>query len=39
MHKEHEKIKYLPGEKSLKAPFITCADLECPLKKNAVLSK
>ena len=33
MPKEHEKIKYLPGEKSLKAPFIICADLECLLKK------
>ena len=31
--KEHEKIKYLPGEKSLKVPFITYADLECLLKK------
>ena len=28
MPKEHEKIKYLPGEKSLKAPFIVFADLE-----------
>ena len=27
--KEHEKIKYLPVEKSLKAPFIIYADLEC----------
>ena len=34
MPKEHEKIKYLPGEKSLKAPFIVYADLECLLKKN-----
>ena len=33
MPKEHEKIKYLPGEKSLKAPFITYVDLECLLKK------
>ena len=33
MPKEHEKIKYLPGEKSLKAPFIICADLEYLLKK------
>ena len=32
MPKEHEKIKYLPGEKSLKAPFIIYADLECLLK-------
>ena len=29
---EHEKIKYLPGEKSLKAPFIICA--ECLFKKT-----
>ena len=33
MPKEHEKIKHLPGEKSLKAPFIVYADLECLLKK------
>ena len=33
MPKEHEKIKYLPGEKSLKVPFIIYADLECFLKK------
>ena len=31
MPKEHEKIKYLPGEKSVKVPF--SADLECLLKK------
>ena len=31
--KEHEKIKYLPGEKSLKVPFIIYADLEYLLKK------
>ena len=31
--KKHEKIKYLPGEKSLKVPFIIYADLECLLKK------
>ena len=37
MPKENEKIKYLPGEKSLKAPFMICADLECLL-KNAILS-
>ena len=37
MPKKHEKIKYLPGEKSLKAPFIICADLEClPKKRNFV---
>ena len=33
MSKEHEKIKCLPAEKSLKAPFIIYADLECLLKK------
>ena len=33
MPEEHGKIKYLPGEKSLKAPFIIFADLECLLKK------
>ena len=33
MPKEHEKIKYLAGEKSLKAPFIIFVDLECLLKK------
>ena len=38
MPKKHEKIKYLPREKSLKAPFIICADLECLLKKT-ILSK
>ena len=30
---KYEKIKYLPGEKSLKVPFIIYADLECLLKK------
>ena len=38
MPKEHEKIEYLPGEKSLKAPYIVYADLECLL-KNTILSK
>ena len=33
MPKENEKIKYLPGEKSLKAPFIAYVDLECILEK------
>ena len=33
MLKEHEKIKYSPGDKSLKAPFIIYADIECQLKK------
>ena len=37
MPKEHEKIKSLPGEKSLKAPFIICADLECLLKKRNIV--
>ena len=32
MPKEHEKIKYLSGQKSLKAPFIVYVDLECLLK-------
>ena len=31
--KEHEKIKYLPKEKSLKDPIIIYTDLECLLKK------
>ena len=34
MPKEHEKGKHLPGEKSLKAPFIIYADLECLLKNT-----
>ena len=34
MSEEHEKIIYLPGEKSLRAPFIICADLESLLKKT-----
>ena len=33
MPKELEKIEYLPGEKSLKAPFIVYADIECLLEK------
>ena len=33
MPKENEKIKYLPGKKSLKDPFITCVYLECILEK------
>ena len=32
-------LKYSPGNKSLKAPFIIYADLECLLKKRAILSK
>ena len=27
-------LKYRPGDKSLKVPFIIYADLECILKKN-----
>ena len=34
MPNEHEKKEYLPGKKSLKAPFIIYADLECILKKT-----
>ena len=37
MPKEHEKIKYLPEEKSLKAPFIVYVDLECLLQKCHLL--
>ena len=37
MTKENEKIKYLPGEKSLKAPFIICGDLECLPKKHNIV--
>ena len=33
MPKDDEKIKYLPGEMSLKVSFIVYADLECLLKK------
>ena len=33
MPKQNEKIKYFPGEKSLKAPFIVYADLEYLLEK------
>ena len=33
MPKEHEKIKYLSGEKSLKVLFIVDADSECLFKK------
>ena len=39
MPEEHKKIKYLPGEKSLRVPFIIFADLECLLKKNTILSE
>ena len=37
MPKEREKIKYLPGEKPLKDPFIIYADLECLLKKHNIV--
>ena len=37
MSKENEKIKYLPGEKSLKALFIAYVDLECMLKKSNIV--
>ena len=37
MPKEYGKIKYLPREKSLKGPFIICADLECLLKKHNIV--
>ena len=34
MPDEDKKIlKYIPGKKSLKVPFIICADLECLLEK------
>ena len=33
MPKEHEKIKYLHGEKSLKAPFTVYVNWECLLQK------
>ena len=33
MDKKHKEIEYLPGEKSLKAPFTVYTDLECILKK------
>ena len=33
MPKEHEKIKYISGENSLKVPFIVYVDLECLFKK------
>ena len=39
MPKEYDKIEYLPGEKSLKAPFIIHSDLECLLKENTILLK
>ena len=37
MPKEHGKTKYLPGEKSLKFPFIIYEDLECLLKRCNLL--
>ena len=35
MPKENEKIKYNPGEKSLKVPFTIIANLECILPKTS----
>ena len=37
MPKENEKIKYLPGEKSLKAPFIVSLDLKCIIKEYNIV--
>ena len=37
MPEEHERIEYLPGEKSVKAQFIVYADLECILKKHNIV--
>ena len=31
---DNKILKHVPGKKSLKVPFIICADLECLLKKN-----
>ena len=30
---DHKVLKHVSGEKSLKVPFIVCADLECLLQK------
>ena len=30
---DNKILKYVPGKKSLKVPFIICADLECLLQK------
>ena len=30
---DNKILKYIPGKKSLKVPFIICADLECLLQK------
>ena len=39
MPDEDKKIlKYIPGTKSLKVPFIICADLECLLEKITTCS-
>ena len=38
MPKGHEKMECLPGEKSLKAPYVVYEDLECRV-KNTILSK
>ena len=39
MSNEHEKIKYLSGEKSSKVPFIVYAGLESLLKKSNIVKK
>ena len=31
---DNKMLKYIPGEKSLKAPHIICEDLECLLEKK-----
>ena len=35
----NETLKYVPGKKSLRDPFIIYADLECLLKKNKYMSE
>ena len=37
MPEENEKIKYLPGEKSLKAPFLVSLDLKCIIKEYNIV--
>ena len=37
--KDNKILKYNHGEKSLKAPFMIYADLECLLVKNTFMSK
>ena len=38
-NEDNKILKYIPGDKSLKVPFIIYADLECLLKKNKIMSK